>query len=100
MENSAIKSLTAQAGMISTYPKRPSKFEMSKKFKFKCSDTMINTEDPNLTDEELMWERLKHGIQEESIDDLLATAFTEELRKEIDVEILRDIKRIANDFDK
>jgi len=84
--------------MISTYPKRPSKFEMSKKFK--SGYTMVNTEAPNLTDEELMWERLKHGIQEESIDDLLATAFTEELRKEIDAEILRDIKRMAKDFDK
>jgi len=63
-------------------------------------DTMINLEDPNLTDEELMWERLKHGVREERLDKIVADTMAEEIRKEIDAKMLKDMLAIAKDMDK
>lgn len=69
------------------------------KFKYD-GETMINVEDPNLTDEELVWERLLHGVREESLSKVLMDDMAEELRKEIDAEILIDIMKIAKNLDK
>ena len=68
-------------------------------FKY-TGDTWINIEDPNLTDEELVWERLMHGVRKERLDKVLADTLAAELAKEIDKEILADMMRIAKDLDK
>ena len=60
-------------------------------------DTWINIEDPNLTDEELVWERLIHGVRKERLDTILQQTLAEELRKEIDKDLLKHIRKLAED---
>jgi len=57
-------------------------------------------EDPNMTDAERVWDRLKNGIREQSLEDLLADTLAKEVAEEIDREILEDLLRQANNEDK
>lgn len=52
-----------------------------------------------LTEEEqLVWERLKHGLEKEkTLGDLMSETFGAELCKEIDRQIIADLYKMAKD---
>ena len=78
---------------------------MSKKIKVgwqleAMQDIEFDAVDPKMTDEELVWDRLKNGLRKRTLRDILSEDLGAQLRKEIDKDIIESLIKIANKEDK